>query len=335
MSCPQELAHQTLRYSGCNYFRQRVVLATLFQKSLVLNGIRDQNCNPGLRRYEATLLRLIDKITDGSFFHIDVTGTELRYSPGCLIGGDDLFHDCGTERNLSYFLEALLLLAPFAKKPLFIRLKGITHGSCVDSTNLVMDPSVDLFRSVLPSLMKKIHPDFANLKVNVIKRSFSPEGEGEVTFFCPTIRKVAPFKLLQSGRVKRVRGIAVTNHVSSQFAVRMIDRVRWGLNDLLPDVWVYHIAPKQNECGPSPGYGITLVTETIKGCMKGVDVIYNEDIEKFLKKEHHNSKQDPPLSHIVQQLLDKKRDPENGLATNYSSECPTPSVQEFMGLLAV
>lgn len=44
------------------------------------------------------------------------TGTSLRYKPGVIICGSGLVHDCGTSRAIGYFLEALVLLALFAKR---------------------------------------------------------------------------------------------------------------------------------------------------------------------------------------------------------------------------
>lgn len=44
------------------------------------------------------------------------SGTSLRYKPGVVICGSGLVHDCGSSRGIGYFLEALVLLALFAKK---------------------------------------------------------------------------------------------------------------------------------------------------------------------------------------------------------------------------
>lgn len=45
-----------------------------------------------------------------------ISGTSLRYKPGVIICGGGLVHDCGASRAIGYFLEALVLLALFAKK---------------------------------------------------------------------------------------------------------------------------------------------------------------------------------------------------------------------------
>lgn len=54
-----------------------------------------------------------------------VLGTKLKYKPGIVMGGRNLVHDCGVSRSIGYFLEPLLLLGLFAKKPLSIRLQGM------------------------------------------------------------------------------------------------------------------------------------------------------------------------------------------------------------------
>ena len=59
-----------LRYEGCSQFRQRIVAATLSQKNLRIDKIREQDDSPGLHDFEANFLRLIDKITDGTVLRI-------------------------------------------------------------------------------------------------------------------------------------------------------------------------------------------------------------------------------------------------------------------------
>ena len=37
-----------------------------------------------------------------------------------------MVHDCPLSRSVGYFLEPVIMLAPFAKKPLQLTLRGIT-----------------------------------------------------------------------------------------------------------------------------------------------------------------------------------------------------------------
>lgn len=63
----------------------------------------------------------------------------LFYQPGLLYGGV-VEHDCNTQRSVGYYLEALLMLAPFMKMPLKATLRGVTN----DPT----DPTVRAHASV-------------------------------------------------------------------------------------------------------------------------------------------------------------------------------------------
>ena len=54
-------------------------------------------------------------------------GTKLYYNPGILEGGS-IEHQCSLQRSIGYYLEPLMMLAPFAKKPISITFKGVTNG---------------------------------------------------------------------------------------------------------------------------------------------------------------------------------------------------------------
>ena len=71
-------------------------------------------------------------------------GTSVLVKPGVIAGGS-ITHDCPLSRSVGYFLEPLIMIAPFAKKPLNLTLRGITTDD--------RDLSVDLIRTVtLPHL---------------------------------------------------------------------------------------------------------------------------------------------------------------------------------------
>lgn len=251
-----------LRYQGSNFLRQRLVLATVSGRPVVITDIRVKDEQPGLRDYEASFVRLLDKLCDGSDVVINETGTTLRYTPGQIIGGGGLVHSCPPSRCITYFLEALLLLAPLAKQPVTIRLKGVTNSS--------QDATCDTFRTATLPLLEKFGIS-EGLTFKIVKRGAPPEGGGEVVFSCATIKAIQPVELLNEGKVKRVRGVAYTTKVSPQFSARMVDSARGVLNDFLPDVWVYTDHSKGEACGKSPGYGISLVAETISRSLKSAD----------------------------------------------------------------
>ena len=72
----------------------------------------------------------------------------LSYRPGLLVGGT-LEHDCSLQRSIGYFLEPLILLAPFAKTPLKITLRGNTNSSDDLSVSCVLVSHLHTFLCVL------------------------------------------------------------------------------------------------------------------------------------------------------------------------------------------
>lgn len=122
------LVQKRLRFSqGSNYFRQRLVFSLLSARPVKIEEIRAQlsafELNVGVAPYEVSFIHLLDSLSNGSKFKINETGTEVSLVPGVLVGGT-VTHSCDPSRPLSYYLEPVLLLAPFCKKPLYLTLKG-------------------------------------------------------------------------------------------------------------------------------------------------------------------------------------------------------------------
>lgn len=63
-----------LNFRGSQHFRQRLVCSTLSGKAICIRDIRARDQNPGVRDYEASLLRLLEKITNGCVVEINETG---------------------------------------------------------------------------------------------------------------------------------------------------------------------------------------------------------------------------------------------------------------------
>ncbi|KAL0965851.1 hypothetical protein UPYG_G00286580 [Umbra pygmaea] len=250
------MANHGLTYEGCNFFRQRLVLSTLSSRRVKIKKIRSKDDNPGLRDFEASLIRLLDKITNGTRIEINQTGTVVYYQPGLLHGGE-VEHECNTQRSVGYYLETLMMLAPFMKMPLKAVLKGVT--------NHPTDPSVDQLKYSAIPLMKNFGIDGSELELKVVKRGMAPGGGGEVLFTCPVRKTLISVSLTDPGKIKRIRGIAYSVRVSPQMANRIVESARSILNKFIPDIYIYTDHMKGDKSGKSPGFGLTLVAETLNG----------------------------------------------------------------------
>lgn len=78
--------------------------------------------------YEISFIRLLDKITNGTKIEVNETGTNIYYSPGLLNGGE-LEHDCSLQRGIGYYLEGIIMLAPFCKNCINLKLRGVTDNT--------------------------------------------------------------------------------------------------------------------------------------------------------------------------------------------------------------
>ncbi|KAG9153493.1 hypothetical protein Leryth_018751 [Lithospermum erythrorhizon] len=173
--------------------------------------------------------------------------------------GRHLFHDCGLSRSMGYFMEPLIVLALFAKKPLTIRLKGITNDA--------KDPSVDTFRSTTLLMLKRFGVPAEGLELKIESRGVAPNGGGEVVLSVPVVQDcLKAMTWTDEGMVKRIRGVTFSTRVSVQFENTMIHAARGIFNRLLPDVHIFTDHKAGALAGNSPGYGISLVAETTSGC---------------------------------------------------------------------
>nr|CAG4641687.1 EOG090X05X4 [Eurycercus lamellatus] len=260
-----------LKYEGCNFFRQRLVLATLSCRPVSIVNIRSRENDPGLREFEASFIRLLDKITNGSKIEVNETGTAVHYEPGLLYGGT-IEHDCSIQRSISYYLEPLLAVGPFCKKPLHLTLRGITNDQ--------IDPSIDILRcSSIPVLKRFLLVD-EGLLLKIVKRGASPKGGGEVLFTCPIRKQLRPLQYTDPGKIKKIRGVAYALRTSPTMTNRMIESAKGILLKYIPDVFILTDHRKGPASGLSPGYGITLTAETINGSFLSAETVSNPQGDK-------------------------------------------------------
>ncbi|CAG0878705.1 unnamed protein product [Darwinula stevensoni] len=246
-----------LSFEGTDSFRYRIILSVLTGKPIRIRKIRSEDEDPGLREFEVSFVRLIDKLTNGSKIQISETGTVLNFDPGLITGGN-IQHDCNVQRSIGYYLEALVVLGPFSKKSLRVTLRGVTNDS--------LDPSMDSMKYCLPGVLKNFLNDDEGLSIKVNRRGLPPDGGGEVVFMCPVARFVKPIQLTDPGKIKRIRGMAYGSHVSPSLVNRAVESAKKELCYFIPDVFIQTHHTRGQAAGKSSGYGLCLCAETNNGC---------------------------------------------------------------------
>lgn len=221
-----------MEFHGHQYLRQQLVLSLLSGRQIIVKDIRSQDENPGLSDYEMSLLKLLEKVTNGSVVNINKTGTRLIFRPGMIDCNEGLpiEHDCHLARNLTYYLEVVVPLAVFGKTILNLTLKGNTDDN--------LDQSIDCFKNAWQHLLK-IFAAEGSLDITVQKRGFAPLGGGVVQIVQRFAKKLESVSMVDEGKIKRVRGLLTSAKVSPQLTTRVVDKVREVLNDYIPDVWIH------------------------------------------------------------------------------------------------
>lgn len=91
------MAEVPLTFSGSAYLKHRLILATLAGKSIKIKDIR--SFSGGIQEFEVNLIRLVDKLTNGTKIKLHPSGTELDFTPGILHGGS-IEHQCCVEKSI-------------------------------------------------------------------------------------------------------------------------------------------------------------------------------------------------------------------------------------------
>lgn len=244
---------RVLAFKTSSHLRHRLVLSLLSRRPVRIDEIRSQASEPGLKPYEVSFLRLLEKLSQGSRLEISYTGTSLLFHPGTISGGS-VIHNCDLGRSIGWYLEPLLAIAPFGKKELSLTLRGLTTDG--------RDASVDTIRtSGLPHLAMFL--DTEGVELRITKRGHPPSGGGEVTLTCPSVKAIkSGFDFTNVGRVSKIRGIAHSVRVSPQLSNRLVAAARSVLNRYIPDVYIYTDVYRGEDSGKSPGYAITLVSSS-------------------------------------------------------------------------
>lgn len=134
------------------------------------------------------------------------------------------------------------------------------------------DTSIDIIRTVFIKILGMFGVS-DGLDLKILKRGSPPLGGGEVSFICPVMSNLQNVNFSDSGRIKRIRGIAAVTRISPQASNRLVESCRSVLNTFIPDIYIYSDVYKGPEAGQSPGFGVSLVAETTTGGLIHSDFI--------------------------------------------------------------
>jgi len=246
---------------GGQILRNAVALSAVLMKPIRVCNIRARRSNPGLRPQHLTGVKAVAALSSAEVSGLQVGSREIIFKPRRLGAGRFSF-DAGTAGSTTLILQSLMPAMAFSSGPVEVELRG--------GTNNPMAPPVEYFNMVLIPTLEKMGCRF---EITLLRRGFYPRGGGVVEARSRPIDKLSPIRLIESGGVKRIRGLSYSCRLPSHIVERMAATAERILRSRGYDVVIERqpLAPGDKACSLDPGCGIILVAELESGALLASD----------------------------------------------------------------
>lgn len=269
---------------GIQNFRLHLLASLLTNKPVFIKDIRSDNVDPGVKEHEIKFLELLTQLTQGTIVEISDSGTEVKFTPGVIRGGNVEF-ECGAKYGIAYFLEPLIALLPFAKLPTRLTLSGLT----ADRTENGMDSLKYFYDSLLQALKLS-----STVTIKIANRGFLPDGIGKVSVEWAPMDKLDAINLSCPERVEKIRGMLASTKVNGQICINIVNDLKEQIGEYFDDIFIYTDNKSLGE-SVSSGYSLALVgtcadsplvvvSETNSASTSDPNVFPESSAKAFLKK---------------------------------------------------
>jgi RNA 3'-terminal phosphate cyclase (ATP) len=240
--------------------RHAVALAALRGEELHLNHIRARRDTPGLRPQHLTAIQAVAQMCQGTLDGAKVGSRQIKFTAGDRIRAGHYEWDIGTAGSTTMLALTVLPLALFAPAATTFRLRG---GLFQDFA-----PSAYHLQQVIFPLLRRMG---ATAELKVIRPGYVPRGGGVIELrVLPLKGKLQPLRLESQGKVKQIRGIALSSHLAerkvSQRMAKLCQEV------LRARGYAAEIEIVQDTTASQPGAALALFALTDTGCIMGADM---------------------------------------------------------------
>ncbi|KAG0442031.1 RNA 3'-terminal phosphate cyclase-like protein [Dictyocoela muelleri] len=223
------------------------------------------------------LVKLISPDSKYEFF-----GNFVEFYPGQLVGGNIEF---SSDLN---FLIPILLLSPFMKKGISLKLKCQTNGlienfeekvssrtnKIIENSNQTSLISADVIRLVYLPALRKFG---VNCQLDIVKRDFGPDGE---IFFSCMKKDLLKKVILQNQKISKIRGIAISSRLNSIPVNTMVKIVREELQPLVKNTKIFTDMWNRINSGQHPGCELVLFAENKFNVFYSISSYFRENKDK-------------------------------------------------------
>lgn len=237
--------------------RLAVALSTLLGEELHLWNIRAKRDKPGLRPQHLQVVLACREMCHGTVEKAEVGSREIVYRPGKHIKGGSYKWEIGTAGSTTMLAMSLLLVGCFADNPSTFRISG---GLFQDFA-----PSAYHMQYVLFPTLRKMG---ISAELEVKQPGYVPQGKGVIEVRVKPLKlPISPLVQLQQGKVRGIKGIALSSHLKEQ---RVSQRMSQACEERLRE---YHaeIELRHDTQADQKGAVLSIWAETTTGCLIGSD----------------------------------------------------------------
>ena len=248
--------------------RDAVPFCILTGQEIHLRNIRAKRDKPGLRPQHLKALEAAAALCGGELAGGTVGSKEIRFHPGKTLKGGTFLWDIGTAGSTAMLALSLMPLGFFGDRPSTYRMTG---GLFQDFA-----PSLFHLKHVLLPTVQKMG---AALNVRIIQPGYVPKGGGRIELQLTPLKKaLKPLNLVSRGRVKSIRGIALSSHLKEREVSRRMGRECESAlkeREVRPEIEILYDereSPAFETSSIQPGAALALWAETDTGCLIGADM---------------------------------------------------------------
>ena len=170
---------------GGQIVRTAITLSCITNTPIIIENIRKNRKNPGLKRQHITAIKILQKICNAAVEGGVIGSTCLKFVPG-KVTNVSTKEDVGTAGSISLILHVIIPASAICQKKLELVIKG--------GTDVLWSPTMDYTQHVLKEAYARLGINFS---INLIKRGYYPKGGGEIML------KVFPSKIKPISLINR------------------------------------------------------------------------------------------------------------------------------------
>jgi RNA 3'-terminal phosphate cyclase (ATP) len=247
---------------GGQIVRTAVTLSCITKKPIILENIRHNRKNPGLKPQHLTAIRILQKICNAKVEGVEIGSTSFKFIPNS-VNDSTLREDIGTAGSISLIFQVLIPVAAICQKKLELLIKG--------GTDVLWSPTIDYTRYVLREAYSKMGINFS---MKVMKRGYYPKGGGEIKL------EVIPSKIksisLTERKTKNVKLFCSFSKLSEELIHENIMKIK---SKLIEEKFIVESIIKKEDAIDS---GSSLLIASIEeSSIMGIDSLYDKKTNKF------------------------------------------------------